>query len=177
MEPFWVFEGPGPVFALSTNRVDDTLLEGSVDVILVLGDTTASSLPLRPSTDLDSTGPLCCASIRALPYHCLPCFSESLLWQRLIDSAITTILSITFRQEANICGTYWLSERWKEQYNQYVEGQQGLQGGPDSGRDEGWSSNGDSQPGLIVALGLAIYYAHTADISYRLSWDRANLCK
>lgn len=47
MEPFWVFEGSGPVFALSTNRVDDIPLEGSVDVILVLGDTTASSLPFK----------------------------------------------------------------------------------------------------------------------------------
>jgi len=46
MEPFWVFEGSCPVFALSTNRVDGVLPEGSVDVIIVLGDTASSPLPL-----------------------------------------------------------------------------------------------------------------------------------
>lgn len=59
VEPFWVFEDSGPVFALSTNRVDGILPEGFVDVILVLGDTTASSIPYIPlSADLCSLGSL-----------------------------------------------------------------------------------------------------------------------
>jgi len=144
-----------------------------VDVILVLEDTVFSPPQLKLSANLGIPGPLYFTSIQRLSYHCFPCFSKSLFWQRLTNSVIATILSTTFRQEANICWTHWLSECWKEQHNQYVKIQQGLQGGSGSWRDEGWFSNGRVGRRLTVVLGLAIYYAHTANISHRLSWDRA----
>ena len=102
----WVFEDSGPVFALSTSRVDGILLQMS-SLFWEIHSAFLHSF-VRLSTDPAGLGPLY-LSKSILIY--LPCFPIS---QRLIDLAVTIIPSITFRQDASICWIHQLPGRWKE---------------------------------------------------------------
>jgi len=177
MEPFWVFEGSGPFFALSTNRVDDILLEGFVDVILVLGDTTASSLPLRPSADPTVQARYVAHLSESYPtiaFHASPnhSFGKGSLIQLLRQFS-----QLHSDKKQISVGLIGYPNVGKSSIINTLKASKVCKVAPIPGETKVGSRTETVSRGLIFVLGLAIYYAHTADISYRLSWDCADLCK
>ena len=179
IEPSWVFEGSGPVFALSTNRVD-VILEGSADDIVVLVDTSRSSLilkkncyPLIPTVQARYIAHLS-ENYPTIAFHASPnhSFGKGSLIQLLRQFS-----QLHSDKKQISVGLIGYPNVGKSSIINTLKSSKVCKVAPIPGETKVGTQTETISRGLIVALGLAVYYAHTANISYRLSWDRADLCK